>query len=140
VHLAITLDDTSQLPKTRNFLYASWIDWLIYLYFQQCTTCCPALRAHTVGHHMLICHDTHTPLYQLLPENSINPTKHLLTFCGSSWDGNHITSRSAYRVLIFYPGVVVNTPTACLYTLICPLLKHKTMKSAKYMWCQSPFT
>jgi hypothetical protein len=138
--LAMTLEDTSQLQKDRNLLYESWLDGMIYLSLfltkkhtlawkeekhtcQLCTNCCPVLTSHPSGHHALLCHSTHTSI----PASFIKQHpchKHLLTFCGSSWDGNHVTSRGAYILFTCYQGVVVSTYSTCLYHFICPLLNH----------------
>jgi hypothetical protein len=51
---------------------------------------------------------TNYPIYQLLQENNITPSIKKFTFCDSSWDDAHDTSRSTGGFLIFYQGGIVD--------------------------------
>ena len=49
-----------------------------------------------------------SPVYKLLQENNITPSRNMFTFSDSSWDDDHDTSRSTGGFLIFYQGGIVD--------------------------------
>jgi hypothetical protein len=51
---------------------------------------------------------THSPIYKMLKQNDIQPSRNLFTFTDSSWDDDPDTSRSTGGYLIFYQGGVVD--------------------------------
>ena len=51
---------------------------------------------------------THSPVYKMLKQNDIQPSRNLFTFTDSSWDDDQDTSRSTGGYLIFYQGGVVD--------------------------------
>ena len=48
------------------------------------------------------------PIYKMLRENKITPSRKLFTFTDSSWDDDFNTSRSTGGYIIFYQGGVVD--------------------------------
>jgi hypothetical protein len=51
---------------------------------------------------------TNSPSYKVLLDNNVLPSRNMFTFCDSSWDDDHDTSRSTGGFLIFYQGGVVD--------------------------------
>ena len=51
---------------------------------------------------------TKSPAYKILLDNNVPPSRNMFTFCDSSWDDDHDTSRSTGGFLIFYQGGVVD--------------------------------
>jgi hypothetical protein len=135
--LTTTPDESSEIQEAYNLEYASCIVPLMYMSYKS-----PGISSvnklakysnhpgekhiraliqllHYIKHHtklwLTYYYDvTTSPVYQLLQENNITPPRHMFTFCDSSWDDDHDTSKFTGGFLIFYQGGVVdhssNTP------------------------------
>lgn len=56
---------------------------------------------------------TKSPAHKILLDNNVPPSRNMFTFCDSSWDDDHDTSRSTGGFLIFYQGVWLTIQATC---------------------------
>ena len=130
--LAETPEESSKLQEAYNIDYASCIGSLIYLSYTRpdITFAVNKLAKYSrqpgEQHMLALIHllryvkqhtqlgltfysdITQSPVYKLLQENNITPSRNMFTFSDSSWDDDHDTSRSTGGFLIFYQGGIVD--------------------------------
>jgi hypothetical protein len=154
--------DLTKISDTYNLDYASSIGSLIYLSYTRPdiifsfkswqNTQGNLKKAHVSPYSFSMLHQSsHTalgftyyadmiksPVYQLIKENAITPSIHMFTFCDSTWDDGHVSSRRSGVLLIFYQVEVVNhsssipEPVATIsdkaeYNEACMAMNHTEM-------------